>query len=207
MRKVYFTGDRAKRFTMIAACDIDGFIYESCEIIFQAGTNDTDPSHGTIDAERFRIWVKEKLVPTLGKYHLSKPHSIVVMDNATVHANVKDLIESAGAKLIYLSAYSPELNPIELMFGMYKAYLKRHLEVPFYMAHNNALQCVSPDIARALFKHSKVPLCENFPSQAELMLEEQQNEVVATAVVVSCFALLLLVLIANNDVDDNNNNE
>ena len=39
------------------------------------------------------------------------------MDNATMHAGVKELIGGAGAKLIHLSAYSPELNPIELMFG------------------------------------------------------------------------------------------
>ena len=63
------------------------------------------------------MWVEEKLVPTLGNYALGEPRSVVIMDNATIHAGVRDLIEGAGAKLIYLSAYSPELNPIELMFG------------------------------------------------------------------------------------------
>ena len=44
---------------MIAACDLDEFIYESCEIIFQAkSSNDTDPTHRTIDTDRFRAWVK-----------------------------------------------------------------------------------------------------------------------------------------------------
>ena len=61
--------------------------------------------------------MKEKLVPYLGNYYLRKPRSVVIMDNATFHAGVKELTEGTGAKLIYLSAYSPELNPIELMFG------------------------------------------------------------------------------------------
>ena len=117
MRTVYFEGDRAKRFTLIAASDINGFIYEACQIVYQASPNDKDPSHGTIDRDRFRMWVEEKLVPTLGKYALGEPRSVVIMDNATIHAGVRELIEGAGAKLIYLSAYSPELNPIELMFG------------------------------------------------------------------------------------------
>ena len=58
--------------------------------------------------------MKEKLVPYLGNYYLRKPRSVVIMDNATFHAGVKELTEGTGAKLIYLSAYSPELNPIEL---------------------------------------------------------------------------------------------
>ena len=71
----------------------------------------------TIDKNRFRMWVEEKLIPTLGNYALGEPRSVVIMDNATIHAGVRELIRGAGAKLIYLSAYSPELNPIELMFG------------------------------------------------------------------------------------------
>ena len=56
-------------------------------------------------------------VPYLGNYYLREPRSVFIMDNATIQAGVKELIEGAGAKLIYLTANSPELNPIELMFG------------------------------------------------------------------------------------------
>jgi transposase len=61
------------------------------------------------------MWVEEKLIPQLGKYHLGEPRSIVVMDNATNHSGVKELIEApeVRAKLIFLSPYSPELNPIK----------------------------------------------------------------------------------------------
>ena len=126
-RTVYFEGSHGFRYTLIAACDINGFIYEACEPIYQSGSNDTDPTHGTVDQARFKLWVIEKLIPTLGKYHLGQPRSIVVMDNASIHRDVRELIEAPehGAKLIYLSAYSPELNPIELMFGLYKVSLHR----------------------------------------------------------------------------------
>ena len=208
MRKVYFEGDRGKRYTMIAACDLDGFIYESCEIIFQAtSSNDADPTHGTIDTGRFRTWVKEKLVPQLGKYHLSKPRSIVVMDNATIHSNCKDLIEGAGAKLIYLSAYSPELNPIELMFGLYKRYLKRYLFEQFSIAHSNALRCVSPDVARALFKHSRVPLCEHFPSSADLIGKNKLDEMLKAFIPFASYALLALKQLCDDDDDDDDDDE
>lgn len=46
--------------------------------------------------------VKEKLLPTLGNYVLGKQRSVVIMDNTTIHNHVKELIEAAGSKLIYL---------------------------------------------------------------------------------------------------------
>ena len=53
---------------------------------------------------------------------------MVLMDNASVHMHpgVKEAINSKGAYLLYGAAYSPDLNPIEKMFSVYKACLKRH---------------------------------------------------------------------------------
>jgi transposase len=61
----------------------------------------------------------------------------VGLDNASVHHSeyVVHAIESAGAKVIYTAPYSPDLNPIELMFGQYKAALKRHTFLPWDEAH------------------------------------------------------------------------
>ncbi len=63
----------------------------------------------TINKERFLNWVKEKLCPHLG------PGFVVMMDNAPWHKgdDIRELIESTGAKLIKLPPYSPDLNPIE----------------------------------------------------------------------------------------------
>jgi len=54
------------------------------------------------------------MVPTLGRYDLGQPRSVVILDNATIHKDprVLDLIEAAGAKLVWNAAYSPELNPV-----------------------------------------------------------------------------------------------
>ena len=83
---------------------------------------------------------------------------------------------------------------------MYKSYLKRHQDVDFSTAHSNALQCVSPDIARALFKHSRVPNCEHFLSHLEVKYLEQQYEIIATSIVASSYSLLMMAM--NEDDDD-----
>ena len=164
-RNAYFAGTHANRYTLIAACDLDGFVLEACETVEQQrNSSDTDETRGTIDKNRFRIWVEEKLVPVLGNYKEGAPRSIVVMDNATIHGDIIDLIESAGARLVYTAPYSPDLNPIELMFGKYKSYLKRHYREPWWKSHIDGLASITPTMARSFYKHSRVPLCDHFES-------------------------------------------
>ena len=69
--------------------------------------------------------MQQQLVPVLGNCALCQENSIVILDNATIHHSeeIVGLIESKGAKIIYLPPYSPDLNPIELMFGIYKQML------------------------------------------------------------------------------------
>lgn len=58
---------------MIAACDINGFAVETCEIIQrEQGANDPDETQGTVDRERFQMRVEGKLLPVLGKIFLRK---------------------------------------------------------------------------------------------------------------------------------------
>jgi transposase len=72
----------------------------------------------------FLAYVKQCLVPTL------KRGEIVLMDNLPVHkvAGVAEAIEAAGATLIYLPKYSPDLKPIELAFSKRKAHLRKAAE-------------------------------------------------------------------------------
>ncbi len=69
----------------------------------------------------FVQYVEQFLVPTL------TPNDIVIMDNLPVHkvAGVKTAIETAGASLLYLPPYSPDLNPIEMVFAKLKALLRK----------------------------------------------------------------------------------
>ena len=69
----------------------------------------------------FKTYLREVLAPTLS------PGDIVIMDNLPAHkvAEVREIIEEAGAKLLYLPPYSPDLNPIELAFSKLKTLLRK----------------------------------------------------------------------------------
>ncbi len=74
---------------------------------------------GPMDGIAFLAYVSQVLVPAL------KPGDIVIMDNLTAHKvkGIREAIEGAGAHLIYLPPYSPDLNPIENAFSKLKAIL------------------------------------------------------------------------------------
>ena len=71
---------------------------------------------GAINGAIFRAYVEQQLVTVL------KPGDIVVMDNLSSHkvAGVREAIERAGAELVYLPPYSPDLNPIEQVMSKFK---------------------------------------------------------------------------------------
>lgn len=75
---------------------------------------------GGTDRAAFLAFLDEHLVPVL------KPGDVVVMDNLGAHhaGGVRERIEAAGAKVIYMPPYSPDLNPIELCWSKLKATLK-----------------------------------------------------------------------------------
>lgn len=75
---------------------------------------------GAINGESFLAYVEQVLVPAL------RPDDTVIMDNLSSHkvAGVRRAIEAAGAKLLYLPPYSPDLNPIEMVFAKLKAILR-----------------------------------------------------------------------------------
>jgi transposase len=76
---------------------------------------------GPINGETFLAYVEQFLVPTLA------PGDIVIMDNLGSHKSdaVRRVIETAGARLLFLPPYSPDLNPIEQVFAKLKALLRR----------------------------------------------------------------------------------
>ncbi len=76
---------------------------------------------GAMDGDAFRTYVEQILAPCL------RPGDVVVMDNLSAHkvAGVRQAIKARGAFLLYLPAYSPELNPIEQAFAKLKALLRK----------------------------------------------------------------------------------
>lgn len=71
---------------------------------------------GAVNGPLFKGWVTQHLAPTL------RTGDIVVMDNLNSHkvAGVREAIEAAGATVLYLPPYSPDLNPIETVFSKFK---------------------------------------------------------------------------------------
>ena len=75
---------------------------------------------GPVNADVFTAFVEQVLCPAL------RPGDIVVMDNLSSHKGrrVVELIQSAGAQALYLPPYSPDLNPIEMVFSKVKQALR-----------------------------------------------------------------------------------
>ena len=76
---------------------------------------------GAMNGAAFKAYVEQVLAPSLA------PRDIVVMDNLAAHKveGVREAIKAAGAYLLYLPAYSPDLNPIEQAFAKLKAVLRK----------------------------------------------------------------------------------
>ena len=100
----------------------------------------------------FLVYVEHVLVPSL------TPGDIVVMDNLPAHkvAGVRQLIEAAGAALLYLPPYSPDLNPIELAFAKLKALLRKaagRTREALWQAIADALTAFTPQECANYFRH------------------------------------------------------
>jgi transposase len=79
---------------------------------------------GPINRDAFHAYVDQVLVPELN------PGDVVIMDNLSSHKApaVREMIEAAGASLLYLPPYSPDFNPIEQAFSKLKAHLRKAAE-------------------------------------------------------------------------------
>lgn len=101
-------GGHWKTMTFIAGLRMDGITAPWC--LDRPMTGDA-----------FKTYLETQLAPSL------KPGDIVICDNLAAHkvAGVKEIIEAAGAKILYLPPYSPDLNPIEQAFAKLKALLRK----------------------------------------------------------------------------------
>ncbi|KAF4921082.1 hypothetical protein CGCF245_v015655 [Colletotrichum fructicola] len=103
---------RGKRAHILPAYTIDGVIY--CEV-YEENT-DTEVFEGFL----------ERLLPFCGRY--PAPRSVIFMDNASFHfvsQKLKDLIARAGVLVEFQVPYSPDLNPIEYLFGSVKNRIRK----------------------------------------------------------------------------------
>ncbi len=131
--------NKGTRISVIGALGVDG--------ILTALSYD-----GTLNANLFEYFVEHFLVPVL------TPNQVVILDNASsLHSEEAiALIEATGAGVVFLPPYSPELNPIELIWSKLKNFLKKTIistTDELYQAISTALEMVTPDEAQNCINH------------------------------------------------------
>jgi transposase len=117
---------------------------------------------GAINGARFLAYVEQALAPTL------RPGDIVVLDNLSAHKvkGVRAAIEAAGAELLYLPPYSPDLNPIEQAFAKLKALLRT--------AGSRTVETLWQTIGQAL--HAFTPTeCAHYLAHAGYVLSDRER--------------------------------
>lgn len=113
---------------------------------------------GALNGDIFRIYITRLLVPSL------KSGDIVVMDNLSSHkvSGIIEAVEAVGASVMFLPPYSPDLNPIELMWSKIKAILRK-LKVRSKELLDDAIafafSCISTSDILGWFKHDGYYLC------------------------------------------------
>jgi len=128
-----------KTSTLIGALDVRGL---RCSAVVD----------GPVNADVFTAFVDQVLVPEL------RPGDIVVMDNLSSHENarIRKAIEARGARLIYLPPYSPDLNPIEMIFSKIKQTLRGlalRSQKALWTSMQSVLDRVTPSDAANCFTH------------------------------------------------------
>jgi transposase len=130
---------KGKLLTLIGAVSLEGMI---ASMTVEGGTK----------KETFITYISDVLVPEL------KPGNVVIMDNLSAHKSeeVKELIESTGARLLYLPRYSPDLSPIELCWSKLKSYLKKKAPRNSELLQQfikEALELITLDNIKSWFSH------------------------------------------------------
>lgn len=107
---------------------------------------------GAVDGDVFTAFVQEVLAPSL------KPGDLVILDNLSSHkkAQVRTLIEARDAQVLYLPPYSPDFNPIELIFAKIKQALRSlacRTREALWSVMQSVLDQVTAQDARHCFAH------------------------------------------------------
>ncbi|XP_028394601.1 uncharacterized protein LOC114518809 [Dendronephthya gigantea] len=106
---------REDRYSVVAALDINGIV-----------ATHTVPT--AFNTASFNFFMEYFVCPYVGRFALNEPRSVVILDNCRIHDSNKmiSLVRDRGGIVLFLPPYSPDFNPIELVFNVAKTYLKRN---------------------------------------------------------------------------------
>jgi len=116
---------------------------------------------GSFTRLSYEKFILEEVLPQMNP--LPGPYSVLVMDNAQIHKSglVANLAAAAGIAVEFLAPYSPDTNPIEEAFSVYKAWVRRHGEEirnyrgdPSMILTRGIFECLDQDHARKFFENS-----------------------------------------------------
>lgn len=108
---------------------------------------------GAVNGDVFDAFIEHVLVPQL------RPGDVVIMDNLSSHkrAQIRERIEATQAELMYLPPYSPDLNPIEMIFSKIKQSLrtlKCRTRESLWQSMQTVLDAVTPSDAANCYRHA-----------------------------------------------------
>lgn len=136
---------RFHRTTILSSMRLDGTVVP---VVFS----------GALNGNMFKAYIEQMLVPTLS------PGDIVIMDNLSSHKvqGITQAIQKAKASILFLPPYSPDLNPIELMWSKLKAVLRKlkiRTAERLSDAIASALDSISVSDISSWFEHDGYALC------------------------------------------------
>ena len=125
--------------TLIAALGLEGIL---CSTVVD----------GAVNGDVFESFVEHVLVPEL------RAGDVVIMDNLSSHKRqrTRSLIEATGAELVFLPPYSPDLNPIEMVFSKIKQRLRTlacRTREALWESMQSVLETITPTDASNCFRH------------------------------------------------------
>ena len=106
---------RGQHMSAIAFMSVDGIL--DCHI-----------EEGSVNGDVFFSTIQKLLVPHVMPYNGTNPHSVIVLDNASIHHidGVVEMLHSLGTLVLFLPPYSPDYNPIEEAFSKLKSQIKEY---------------------------------------------------------------------------------
>jgi len=137
---------RGDRYSLVAAITTKGYVAAHAV-------------PGSFDAFEFYNFIAEQVLPQMQPFPAE--HSVLVLDNCRIHHNeaIAELVQTAGCLILYLPAYSPDLNPIEESFSALKAYIRRHGHAlrqnldPVACLYE-ACGCITAEMCEGWFRHA-----------------------------------------------------
>ncbi|KAF5376010.1 hypothetical protein D9757_008836 [Collybiopsis confluens] len=139
---------RGKRLTATGLLTLDGMIASTVV-------------EGSMDREKFCTFLEDEVLPLCTPFPGTL--SVLVMDNAKIHHGeaVRELIAEHGVRLVYLSPYSPDFNPIEEAFSKVKSFIRRNCDYFYASSYGPgiiydmtvAMGIITPEDAQGYFKH------------------------------------------------------